>query len=87
MLLLSCSPLKNVSTKNISYDGTDIYVNNELAATLSTIEIALDDDKIVKEATFKLTDEKFNPYIINMIKFVHLKRSDMEIEIELIKNE
>jgi hypothetical protein len=81
----SCSvnPLKHVDTTGLTYDGTDIYYNGELCATLSAIEVAYDDGKIVKEATFVLTDSEYNPIALKIIKLVTKNRPDLEVEVEL----
>lgn len=82
---LSCSvnPLKNVDTAGLTYDGTDIYYKGELCATLSAIEVAYDGGKIVREATFVLTDSEYNPIALKIIKLVTKNRPDLEVEVEL----
>ena len=83
--MVSCSPLRSLSTEGLTYEGTNIYYNEELAATLSAVEVAYDNKKIVYEATFILTSEKFNPIAINIIKFAseHHRDKNWEIEVEL----
>jgi len=85
LFLTSCAvnPLKNVDTSGLTYDGTDVYYNGELCAELSAIEVAYDDGKIVREATFVLVDSKFNERALSIIKFVHLRVSEYEVEVEL----
>lgn len=82
---LSCSinPLKNVNTDGLTYNGTDVYYNGELCATLSSIEVAYDSGKIVREATFVLTSSKFNDKALNIIKLVQMRSPEMEVEVEL----
>ena len=77
-----------VSTEGLSYDGTDIYYNGELAATLSSVEVAFDDGKVVREATFVLTSAKFNEKALAIIKFIQSKKTDgnWEVEVELKMN-
>lgn len=85
IIMSSCSPLRSLSTDGLTYEGTDIYYNGELAATLGAVEVAYDNKKIVYEATFILTSEKFNPKAINIIKFAsdYHKNKNWEIEVEL----
>jgi len=82
---ISCKvhPLKHVKTDGLTYDGTDIYYNGELCATLSAIEVAYDNGKIVREATFVLTSSKFNEMALPIIKLVQEKRPSIEVEVEL----
>jgi hypothetical protein len=82
---ISCKvhPLKHITTDGLTYDGTDIYYNGKLCATLSAIEVAYDDGKIVKEATFVLTDSEYNPIALKIIKLVTKNRPDLEVEVEL----
>ena len=83
----SCAvgPLRNIDTYGLTYDGTDVYYMGELCATLSAIEVAFDDGKIVKEATFVLVDSKYNDQAISIIKLVKEKRPSLEVEVELKK--
>jgi hypothetical protein len=57
----------------------------ELCATLSAIEVAFDDGKIVKEATFVLVDSKYNEQALPIIKFIKSKSPSLEVEVELKK--
>ena len=56
-----------------------------MAAELGAIEIAYDNGKLVKEATFVLTSSKYNEIAISIIKFVteHKQSEDWEVEVEL----
>ena len=85
LILSSCSALRHYSTDGLTYEGTNIYYNGELAATLGAVEVAYDNKKIVHEATFILTSEKFNPKAINIIKFAsnYHRDKNWEIEVEL----
>ena len=76
-------PLKHVTTEGLTYDGTDIYYNGELCATLSAVEVAYDNGKIVREATFVLTSSEFNEMALPIIKLVQEKRPSIEVEVEL----
>jgi hypothetical protein len=87
IITTSCAvnPLKGVDTYGLTYDGTNVYYNNELCAELSALEIAYDDGKIVKEATFVLVDSKYNDRALSIIKLVKEKRPSLEVEVELKK--
>ena len=58
LLSFSCSPLLNVSTQGLSYDGTDVFYNGELCAKFSAMELAYENKKIVREATFIIVNPK-----------------------------
>jgi len=83
----SCAvdPLRNIDTYGLTYDGTDVYYMGELCAQLSAIEVAYDDGKIVKEATFVLVDSKYNEQALPIIKFIKSKSPSLEVEVELKK--
>ena len=83
----SCAvdPLRNIDTYGPTYDGTDVYYMGELCAQLSAIEVAHDDGKIVKEATFVLVDSKYNEQALPIIKFIKSKSPSLEVEVELKK--
>lgn len=87
ILVTSCSinPLSGVDTYGLTYDGTNVYFQEELCAELSALEIAYDDGKIVKEATFVLVDSKYNDQALSIIKLVKEKRPSLEVEVELKK--
>ncbi len=87
LLVTSCAidPLKGVDTYGLTYDGTNVYFQEELCAELSALEIAYDDGKIVKEATFVLVDSKYNDQALSIIKLVKEKRPSLEVEVELKK--
>lgn len=85
IITTSCAvhPLKYVKTDGLTYEGTDIYYNGELCATLSSTEVAYDNNKIVTEVTFVLTSSKYNDMALNIIKLVQEKRPSIEVEVEL----
>ena len=87
LLVTSCAidPLKGVDTYGLTYDGTNVYFHEELCAELSALEVAYDDGKIVKEATFVLVDSKYNDQALSIIKLVKEKRPSLEVEVELKK--
>ena len=85
--LTSCTlnPLRGVDTYGLTYDGTNVYYFGELCAELSAIEVAYDDGRIVREATFVLVDSKYNDQAISVIKLVKEKQPSLEVEVELKK--
>ena len=95
LFLFSCStmsPLKNVDTTGLSYDGKFVFLNNEIIATLDAIELAYDGGELVREATFILSSAKYNEYAIKIIKCVQentkLKSNNIKFEVEVeLKNE
>ena len=87
LFLSSCSTLSlvNVSTKDFSYQGTDIYYKGELCAQMVALEVAYDNNKIVREATYIVTDEKFNEVAIGILRYVRDRRPSWEVEVEIKK--
>lgn len=85
ILIIGCAvdPLKNISTSGLTYSGDSVFYNGELCAELSAIEIAYDDGKIVREATFVLTDSKYNELALPIIALVKTKQPSLEVEVEL----
>ena len=85
IIATSCAvhPLKYVTTDGLTYNGTDIFYNGKLCATLSSTEIAYDNNKIVTEATFVLTSSEYNDMALSIIKLVQQKRPSIEVEVEL----
>ena len=90
LLMVGCAPdsnklLQGYSTEGLTYESTSVYYNGKLAATLSSVEVALDDGKLVQEATFVLTSNEYNDIAINIIKLIQQKKKDpnWEIEVEL----
>lgn len=79
----SCNPLKDISTEGLTYDGTDVYYKGEICATYSAIEIALDNNKVVREVTYLITKPKFNPQALSIIKLINQKNPNLEVEVEL----
>lgn len=90
LLMVGCAPdpvklLQSYSTEGLTYENTSVYYNGQLAATLSSVEVALDDGKLVQEATFVLTSSEYNDIAVNIIKLIQQKKEDpnWEIEVEL----
>ena len=87
VIATSCAvnPLDGVDTYGLTYDGTNVYFNGEVCAELSAVEVAYDDGKIVREATFVLVDSKYNDRALSIIKLVKEKQPSLEVEVELKK--
>ena len=83
LLSFGCSPLLNVSTQGLSYDGTDVFYNGELCAKFSAMELAYDNKKIVREATFIIVNPKYNDKALPILKLVTSKNSKIEVEVQL----
>ena len=64
LITVGCSPLANISTQGLTYDGTDVYYNGELCAKFSAIELAYDNGKIVREATFLIVSSDYNEQVL-----------------------
>ena len=83
LLSFGCSPLLNVSTHGLSYDGTDVFYNGELCAKFSAMELAYDNKKIVREATFVIVNPKYNDKALPILKLVTSKNPKIEVEVQL----
>lgn len=75
--------LKGISTQGLTYEGTNVYYKGELAAVLKATEIGYDDGKVVREMTYEIVDEKFNPYGLSILKLLHDKQPNYDIEVEV----
>ena len=83
LLTVGCSSLANISTQGLTYDGTDVYYNGELCAKFSAIELAYDNGKIVREATFLIVSSDYNEQALAIIKLVSSKNPKLEVEVQL----
>lgn len=81
--MTSCSTLRNYSTEGFVINENTVNYKGTPMAHLSGIEFALDNNKIVKEMTFKLLDTEYNDKILNLIAFLHAKYAEYEIEVEI----
>lgn len=81
VLLVSCSSYKS-SIVGLSYEGPNIYYKGEMCARLSAIEMALDNGKIVKEATYSIEDPKFNHLAMPIISYIRKQKKGWEVEID-----
>lgn len=87
LFLSSCavSPLRNISVEGLTHQGTDIYYKGELCAQMAALEVAYDNGKIVREATYIVTDEKFNEVAMSILRYVRDRRPSWEVEVEIKK--
>jgi hypothetical protein len=83
ILLASCSVLKDYSTDGFKIQGNQVLYNGVVMAELTALEFALDNNKIVKEMSFKILDDTNNDKIYNLISFLNKEHPDYEIEINI----
>lgn len=84
-IVLGCAsnPLRNINTDKFSFKGTDVYYEGKLMATMSNIEVAYDDGKIVREVTYRLVSDEFNEQVLGLIKYFRLRHPSYEIEVDV----
>ena len=82
-IISSCSVTRNVSTEGFTIEGNIVSYQGKEMAELVGVEFALDDNKFVRELTFKLREGSDNSVINNLIIFLHKKHPDYEIEVEI----
>lgn len=83
LVLFACSVTRNVSTEGFTIEGNIVSYQGKEMAELVGVEFALDDNKFVRELTFKLREGSDNSVINNLIVFLHKKHPDYEIEVEI----
>jgi len=54
-----------------------------LHAIYSAIEIALDNNKVVREVTYLIKEPRFNAQSFSVIKLISQKNPNLEVEVEL----
>jgi hypothetical protein len=89
--LAECAPetanvLEGHSTEGLTHENTSVYYIGKLAATLGSFEVAYDEGKIVREATFVLTFSEFNDIALNIIRRIQESKDDPAWEIEVDLN-
>jgi hypothetical protein len=82
-LLASCSIMKKYPTDGFSIEGNIVSYKNTPMAELIGLEFALDDNKFVRELTFKVLPGSDPRVINNLIVFLHEKHPDYEIEVNI----
>ena len=75
LILSRCNPLKDISTDGLTYDGTNVFYKGELRAIYSAIKIALDNNKVVREVTYLITEPRLNAQAFSLIKLISQKKS------------
>ena len=81
-LLVGCTAIKKVDTTGFhSVDNTILY-EKDTVATLAAIEYSIDNDKYVKEMTFKMVNMNHADKVKNFLYFVHKQHRGWEIELD-----
>jgi hypothetical protein len=80
--IISCDPLRKVSTDGYHFEKEYVMYHSDTVAKLSNIEYSLDNNKLVKEATFKLVDMSYGEKGKSIIAFIHKKHKDWEVELD-----
>ncbi len=81
-LLVGCTGVKKIDTTGFySIDNTILY-EKDTVAILSAIEYSIDNNRYVKEMTFKLVNMNHADKVQNLLYFVHKKHKDWEIELD-----
>lgn len=83
MSITSCNVLKQYDTVGFTIERNTVSFNNVPMAELVGLEFALDNNKLVKELTFKVLETSNNDKINNLIAFLHAKHPEYEIEVEI----
>ena len=76
--------LSKIDTKGFTYQGSDVYYEGALVATLKAVELGYDDNKIVREMTYEITSAKYNDKGLALVKFLHDMQPDYDIEVEIV---
>ncbi|MAJ90116.1 MAG: hypothetical protein CMD08_02460 [Flavobacteriales bacterium] len=93
--IISCnvSQLERIDITGFTYDGKSVFLDGKEIAKLSGMEMAYDDNSLVREATFELLSPTYNQYAIQIIKIVQQefkqtsKNIKFEVEVELRHDE
>jgi len=80
--LFACTGIKKINTTGFHSTNNIIFYEQDTVATLSAIEYSIDNNKYVKEMTFKLTNLKHADKVRNLLYFVHKKHKGWEIELD-----
>ncbi len=81
--VIACSPFKNVNITGFESKHNVIFFQNDTMATLSNVEYSLDNNKLVRELTFKLKNQKHADRVKDLIYFIHTQHKNWEIEIDM----
>ena len=86
MIVSACGTkqrLSKIDTKGFTYQGTDVYYEGTLVAVLKSTELGYDDNKIVREMTYEITDIKYQDKALSLVKFLHDMQPDYDVEVEV----
>lgn len=84
IFLVSCaSPFKGISSDNLTYSKEVIFYKGKKVAKLSSMELAYDDKKIIREVTFTLLKGANNDLALPILKLLHELKPEWEVEVEL----
>jgi len=83
--LSSSNLLKDISTDELTYVGTNVFYKDELCTTNSEIQVALDNNKFFREVTYLITEPRFNTQALSIIKLISQKNPSLEVEVQLKK--
>ncbi len=81
-LLTGCSVVKNINTSGFHSKENVIFYEADTVATLNAVEYSIDNNKYVKEMTFKLVNMNHADKVQNLLYFIHERHPDWEIEID-----
>jgi uncharacterized protein YcfL len=72
----------------LTYANEMFYHNGEVVAKLASIEVLFNEQEEIRhKITFVLTNEAQNDHAIEIIKIMHEKNSNWEIEVKLKRDE
>lgn len=81
-ILLGCSYPKKGDTTGFRSERNTVFYNNDTIATLSAIEYSIDNGKLVKDVTFKLSNMNHADRVQNFLYFVHEKHKGWDGELD-----
>jgi hypothetical protein len=81
--VFSCSPFRHVNVTGFVSKQNVIFFQNDTMAVLSNVEYALDNNKLIRELTFKLKNQKHADRVKDLIYFIHSQHKNWEIEIDM----
>jgi hypothetical protein len=81
-LLVGCTSIKKIDTTGFHSVDNTVFYEKDTVAVLSAIEYSIDNDRYVKEMTFKLVNMNHADKVQNFLYFVHKKHKGWEIELD-----
>ena len=82
-LLSACSVTRKYDLTGFTIAGNIVSYQGTPMAQLEGVELALDNNKLVREMTFSLMTNVDMSKVTNLIAFLHEKHPDYEIEVEV----